>query len=260
MRLLLACSFILLLIVGSTFFGCDILDDNDKEEPAPFSMQVIPTQMEITIPGQRCVFLVSVADEGKENKEGKVVKISASAPGAAVSVEPQMITPGQVAEVTLIPDETMRPDKDSEYKTIEGTIFGERDNLKQTEKITVKVLDRRDMIAQSAVEMRDKFIPWLADNHPEFGITSETEWIETIVLPGQYIISYYLFFSEDWEMGVDWHVTRPPDNWTRIYLRQRFTEMYPSYGFEISSWSTEGEEPHIIDPKDPIYNMSDVWR
>ena len=104
--------------------------------------------------------------------------------------------------------------------------------------------------------MRDKFIPWLAANHPEFGITSETEWTGTIVKPDIMVVMYYLYFSEDWEMGVQWHVTIPPHNWARIYLRHRITEVRPSYAFEISSWSEEGD-PHAIDLKDVAES---VWR
>lgn len=86
-----------------------------------------------------------------------------------------------------------------------------------------------------ATEIRDRFIPWLATNHPEFGITSENEWTETIVRPHIAVVMFYLFFSEDWEMGVSWHVMIPPHDWARIYLRHRFVEVQPSYAFEISS-------------------------
>jgi len=103
-----------------------------------------------------------------------------------------------------------------------------------------------------AAEMRDKFIPWLAANHPEFGITSETKWTGTIVRPNIVVVMYYLFFSEDWEMGVSWHVTIPPHDWTRIYLRHRTTEAHPSYAFELSSWSEQGE-PHAIDPPESVW-------
>ena len=228
------------------------------------------------------MLLVSVTDEGSGSGKGKVVTISASVPGAEVIVENQSITPGQVAEVIVIPQEISPIDNngdnsrkivlnereiipDEPYEapteeTLEGTIYGERSGLKEEEHITINVLGGEDFATEFAVEMRDKFIPWLATNHPEFGITSETEWVGTIVRPHIMVVAFYLFFSEEWEMGVTWHVTRAPDNWTRIYLRRRYTEVYPSYGFEISSWSTEGEEPHIIDPENPQYFMSEIWR
>jgi len=97
--------------------------------------------------------------------------------------------------------------------------------------------------------MRDKFIPWLAANYPEFGITSETEWTGTVVNPNFLVVMHYIFFSEDWEMYVEWHVTIPPDDYARIYLRHRFTEARPSYAFEISSVEAQ-EEPHAIEVPD----------
>jgi len=208
------------------------------------------------------VFLVVVADEGEGNGEGKAVNISATTPGATVTVEPPAITPNQVAEVTVIPDEVTIGDTLTVTLTI--TVSGERGGLEKTETATLQVMGggdgEEDGLASMAAEIRDKFVPWLATNHPELGITSEAEWTGTIVRPGIVVVMYYLFFSEDWEMGVTWHVTIPPHNWARIYLRHRFSELRPSSGFEISSWSAEDEEPHAIDLQDPAYFMTDIWR
>jgi len=218
-------------------------------EPAPFSMQVIPEHMEDTIPGQSCVFLVAVADEGEGSSKGKVVNISATASGSAVAVGPQAIAPGQVAEVTVIPDEA------SIGETLTVTVHGEREGLKQTKTASLRVgeqvLDPAGL-ASYATEIHDRFIPWLAANHPELGITSQTEWIPTIVRPHIVVVMYYLFFSEDWEMGVRWHVTIPPHDWAEVYLRRRTTEVSPSYAFKISSLQAQ-EEPHPVDPEESVW-------
>lgn len=248
----------LVLVVASVLAVCLIAGALflTRSEPCPFSLQVIPEHIEPSIAGQRCVFLVVVADEGRGSGEGDAVNISATAPGAAVTVDPQAITPRQVAEVTVIPDE-LTPDEASTGKTLTVIINGQRGGLEDTETVTVQVAKGEDLMGPTAAEMRDKFLPWLAANHPEFGITSETEWTGTIVKPDIMVVMYYLFFSDDWEMGVSWHVTIPPHNWARIYIRHRFTEVTPSYAFEISSWSEEGE-PHAIDPKDAF--AESVWR
>ncbi len=68
---------------------------------------------------------------------------------------------------------------------------------------------------------------------------------------------FYLFFSEDWEIGISWHVTIPPHDWTRIYLRHRTTELQPSFAFEISSRDAQ-ETPHAVDLADAF--AEDVWR
>jgi len=224
--------------------------------PAPFSMEVISrptTPMGVeenirSIAGQRVVFLVVVADTGEGSGYGKAVDVSATAPGSEVTVYHPAIKSREVAEVTVIPDQT------STNKILTLTISGQRSGLEQTETVAVEVMetggagvmDGEDELGALAAEMRDKFIPWLATNHPEFGITSETEWTGTIVNPGILVVMHYMFYSEDWEMYVTWHVTIPPYDWTKIYLRQRFTETSPSYAFEISSVQGQ-EEPQSIE-------------
>ena len=224
-----------------------------------FSMQVIPANMEDAVAGQRCVFLVDV--EEPEWAEGPAVNISAVplvVPfDASVTVNPQAITPGQVAEVTVIPDEA------SANSTLRVIVIGERGRVKRTKSITVNVGlglagPLEDSMGPLAGEIRDKFVPWLAENHPELGITNETEWSGAIVRPHIVVVMYYLFFSEDWEMGVSWHVTIPPHNWARIYLRRRFSEASPSYAFELSSWTVEDYEIYAVDLKDAF--AESVWR
>ena len=150
---------------------------------------------------------------------------------------------------------TVIPDEGSTSKTLIVTIVGERGGLKRTETAIIIVspplLDPGGL-APYATEMRDGFIPWLAANHPEFGIRGETEWIGTIVYPHIMEVSYYLFFSEDWEMGVRWHVTIPPHDYAEIYLRHRTTEIHPSYGFKISSVTAQ-EDPQVVDPEPSVW-------
>ncbi len=237
---LIIVSLIITLVVGLA--GCG------GGEPGPFIIQVIPAYMQDTIAGQSCVFLVTVTDEGEGGGQGEIVNISATAPGATVTVGPQEITPGQVAEVIVVPDEA------SIGSTLTVTVNGKRYGLKQTETVTLDVLeDDLESLTPYATELRDKFIPWLAENHPELGITSQTEWTGTIVTPHIVVVMYYLFFSEDWEMGLRWHVTIPPYDWAEIYLRHRTTEVSPTYAFKIPSLEAQ-DEPQAVEPE------ASVWR
>ena len=36
-----------------------------------------------------------------------------------------------------------------------------------------------------------------------------------------------LCFSDEWEMGVPWHVTRKPASWVRLYVRRRYVDTVP---------------------------------
>jgi len=210
-----------------------------------FSMELVPDAMS-AIPGQMCVFLVSV-DGGIGN-----VKISASTIGSTTSIEPQAISSEQVSEISVIPQK---------FGTETLIVRGNRAGFQTVKTATIEVLelvvDGEDPLGVYAADIRDKFIPWLALNHPEFGITSETEWTGTIVRPGFMVVMYYLFFSEDWEMGVSWHVMIPPHDWARIYLRHRYTSVQPSYAFEVSSLEAQ-EEPCAIDPADAFAEIA--WR
>ena len=167
--------------------------------------------------------------------------ISATVSGAEVTIYNPAIKSGEVAEVTMTPNQA------STNKILTLTIHGQRSGLEQTETIAVEVTQgEEDELGALAAEMRDKFIPWLATNQPELGITSETLWTGTIVNPNIMVVMHYIFYSEDWEMYLTWHVTIQPHDWTRIYLKPRFTEVSPSYAFEISSVLGQ-EEPKSIE-------------
>jgi len=225
--------------------------------PAPFSLRVstrptspMDTEASImAIPGQRCILPVAVTDEqgwliGKAGLGGNVeVSAQASEGKAAVTVQPRQVTPGQVAEVIVVPTEA------SVDEIFTVTITGKRYGLTRTETITIEVIPGEDSIGSYAAEMRDLFIPWLAANHPELGITTETEWTGTIVNPRILVVMHYIFYSDDWEIYLTWHVMIPPHDWTRIYLRHRFTELRPSYAFEISSVQGQ-QEPNSIEVPD----------
>jgi hypothetical protein len=149
-------------------------------------------------------------------------------------------TPGKLAEVEVTPntDDTI---------DIIVTIKGKRDGHTDEVTATIKILIWTDDIQQTAIEMRELFIPYLEQNYPQLGITSSTTWEGTIVAPRTLVVMHYLFFNDEWEMGVMWHVTIYPDNWATIYLRKRTVEWSPSLALKIPSWS-EGGDIYEIDP------------
>jgi len=124
----------LLVLVMTSIVAICLIPGCGGREATPFSLQVIPEHMEDTIAGQRCVFLVTVED----NDAGNAVNISAEADSqwwrenTTVTVNPKAIVPGQVAEVTVIPNER-----------ISGPLWvvvrGELGGLEQTETIIINV-------------------------------------------------------------------------------------------------------------------------
>jgi len=212
-------------------------------QPTPeFHINVIPEQLTgASIAGQHCVFLVTITDKGQEDQ--LPVRISAQALGAEVVIYQQDIVEGQVAEVVVIPVQA------SINKTIEVIITGNRNSRTDEKVVSFDVVEGEAGIQEYAVELLDRFVPWLATNRPELGITDDTVWDGTTVSPVWLVVSHYLFFSEEWEAHISWHVTIPPYDWAKIDLRHRFDELEPSYAFEISSLNATSEPVPIEPPE-----------
>jgi len=198
-----------------------------------------------TIPNQMCIFLVTI-EENQTSQGSKAVTISATAQDCQVTVFPQTITPGQVAEVTIVPTEA------DVGKNVSVTIQGEKDGLKKIKTVTFEVMaeeDREETLGPEAASIRNNFTQWLLTHHPELGITNETAWTGTVVNPRVLVVMHYMFLSENWEMYVTWHVMIPPYDWARIYMRQRYNQTAPTYAFEISSIQ-EQAQPQAIEVPD----------
>jgi hypothetical protein len=192
-----------------------------------FHINVIPQQLSgDSIAGQHCVFLVTVTDDGQLSG---AVTISAKASGATMVIYQQDIVEGQVAEVWVTPAQS------SVGKTIKVTIAGTQGNLKDIEDVSFAVAEGEDDRGEYAAELLGKFASWFAANQTELGITEDTAWDGTMVSPVWLVVSHYLFFSDEWEAHIYWHVMIPPYDWAKIDLRHRFDELAPSYSFEISS-------------------------
>ena len=192
-----------------------------------FHINVMPQQLSgDSIAGQHCVFLVTVTDDGQLSG---AVTISAKASGATVVIYQQDIVEGQVAEVWVTPAQS------SVGKTVKVTVTGTQGDLKDIEDVSFAVAEGEDDRGEYAAELLDKFVSWFAANQTELGITGNTAWDGTMVSPVWLVVSHYLFFSDEWEAHIYWHVMIPPYDWAKIDLRHRFDELAPSYSFEISS-------------------------
>jgi len=218
----------------------------EADENTAFSINVTPEQLNgDSIAGQDCVFLVMITNEGQAGQ--LPVRISAKAPGAAVVIYHQDVVEGQVAEVVVTPAPA------SIGKTIKVTITGTQGSLTDKEVVSFEVAEGEDDRQEYATELLDKFVSWLATNHPELGITQDTPWNGTMVSPVWLVVSHYLFLSEEWEAHIEWHIMIPPYDWAKVDLRHRFDELAPSYAFEISSLNASNEPI-------PIEVPETVWR
>ena len=225
--------------------------------PTTFTLKVVPEEIEDTIPGQSCVLLVTIEEDDPAARTGPVT-ITASAQGATAVVEHGTITEGEAAEVsvTMLPPEDggVEPADESEGWSCSVTVRAERGGGYRENDVPITLTsEEEDLLAPAAAEMRDRFIPWLAENQPELGIDETTVWEGTIVKPHWLVVSHYLFFSDEWELHVFWHIMIAPDDWARIELRRRFEEMPPSPAFEIPAVSTEPVSANQIAPEGTLW-------
>lgn len=235
-------------------------------EPKTFTLKVVPETIDDTIPGQDCVLLVTVEEDDPAGDAGAVT-ITAGGDGASTTVEHGSISAGAVAEVTVtmlppgngggeLTQEPVGPVDGGEGWPCSATIHAERDGITREVEVPIMLTsEEEDYLGPMAAEMRDRFVPWLAENRPELGIDETMAWTGTIVKPHWLVVSHYLFFSDEWEMHVSWHVMIAPYDWAKIDLRKRFEETVPSLAFEIESVSAPG--PVVVNEIEP---EAVLWR
>lgn len=219
-------ALVALILVGGLAAGCTA---PDVPADAPFTLAVVPQELNgFSIVGQDVVYLVTLA----EGADPVPVLVSARAEGAAVAVEGPELGPGdEVAEVVVTPG------AGSVGRTVTVTVEGVRGRATRTAEATFEVVEGEDDRAERAAELRDRFVAWLEAARPELAITADTAWEGTMVSPQWLVVSHYLFFSDEWEMHVSWHIMVAPHDWARIDLRPRFRAVTPQLAFEIASVS-----------------------
>lgn len=209
-------------------------------------MEIVPQQLNgFAIAGQRCCFLVTL--NGVSQPLADPARISATVEGATVAVRNGNMQDGPVAEIIV------RPEVASVGRTVTVTFIGQLGSATGQKQVSFDVIEGEDDRQAYASELQARFIAYLAAKRPDLGITAQTRWTGTMVSPQWLVVSHYLFFSDEWEMHVAWHIMIPPSDWARIDLRRRYQEQKPSQAFEISS--VDGKTAPI-----PIEVPAAVWR
>jgi hypothetical protein len=196
----------------------------------PFQLEVGPSIVQGLVPGIPSMLLVTVEDEG--DGDGGRVEISARADRGQVTVDPTSIRAGEVAEVILVAD----PLSGDEIP-IELTVTATRGSVVREHKLTTVVMPWEDTEASTASDILAVFIPWLAETHPDLGITPAVDFDGVLVAPRLLVVTHRAFFNDEWEIGLAWHIMVAPQDWAQIYLRPR-DQMAPTKAFVLSSWST----------------------
>jgi len=192
----------------------------------PFTMLVGPEFVNGAVPGGTMSLLVAFE---QEHDSDDPVHLSASAAGAVVVVEPSAIVAGEVAEVRITPQPVATGDT-----VISVAVRATRGDVIETVSRDVTVFDWEDDRGPQARALLDVFLEWLATNRPDLGLGPETLTEGSMVAPGLLVVSHYCFVTDDWEIGLSWHIMIPPDDWAEIYLRPRGA-WSPTEAFRLSS-------------------------
>lgn len=217
---------------------------------APLDLTVIPAEEPLdprtAIAGQRCVFLVRVAGGPTDRQIELEADVGGdAASGATVDIAPDAIDEATVAEVTVVPGPVRGE------TSIIVAITARRGDAEETAARTIPLWPESDSLEAEARGRLATFTDWLAEAHPELGITPSTEWVGSALQTHMLVVSHYLFLSDEWEVALEWHVMIAPSDWGRIILRRRWVEERPSLAFEIPSVSA-GDEPREIAPPETV--------
>jgi hypothetical protein len=192
---------------------------------APFTLHVEPEFIQGVVTGAANGLLVTIEDGSSTDDP---VTLSATATDAEVTVSPQSISAGEVAEVVVVAGSG--PDG----RPIDIVVTGRRGDVEATATRSTSVYDWQDDRGEYARTLLEVFTAWLEANEPGFAITADTGFEGSFVAPGLLVVSHYMFLSDEWEVGLSWHVMLPPDDWAEIYLRPR-DELGPSAAFRLAS-------------------------
>lgn len=198
---------------------------------ASFELEVGPEFVNGVFPEADLVLLATVT-----STDDAPVTVSAEAEGASVVVEPAEIRPGEVAEVTVTPGAAT-----GDEVPLAVSVTGARGEVEQTVEKETSVVPFTDELASEARRIFDVFATWLEENRPDVGITSAMEVEGNAVAPMLLVVTHYMYLSEEWEIGLAWHIMIPPDDWADLYLRPR-GELAPTEAFRLSSRAAAFEE------------------
>lgn len=225
------------LLVGGLLLACS----ESTPEAGPFDLSSSPAFVQRIIPGHRPVALVGVGGSGDTPVE---LTVSSSLETVAVSLEPSSAAVGDVVEIWAdVPEVT-------EEVPWTVTVTGTRAGATASLDISATLVPGTDDLAGTAGEIVGLFlenlrgeVDGLPATVPELG--------QGTPVAGLLVVSHYAWFTDQFEVGLAWHIMVAPDDFAELYLRPRDT-LAPTRAFRITSWSTAlaegGAEVVAVEP------------
>lgn len=194
----------------------------------PFELEVAPEIVHGLYPETGTILLARVT-----SRSDVPVSLRIEAEGAGVSSAPEQVTPGEVAEFEITPGSVV------EEVPVTIVVTGTKGSVEHTVTRETRVMPFEPP-ADDARRLLGVFTSWLETNRPELGITGDGAFEGRGVDP-VLVVSHYLFLSDEWELGLSWHIMVPPDDWSELYLRPR-DEWSPTVAFRLASRSAALED------------------
>jgi hypothetical protein len=225
------------LTIASLVSSCS----GDGSTGTLFTIEISPEFVQGAVPGSATGVLVTITNEEPTLDP---VSLSVVADGAEVSVRPTEIREGEVAEVTLVAPAT------TEEVPLDIVVTGRRGAVEVSATRSTVIRPFEDSERAYADTLLGVFTSWLEENRPDLGIGPDTEFTGSFVSP-VLVVTHYLYLSDDWELGLSWHVMVPPDDWAEIYLRPR-DQLRPTLAFRLTSRQAAFDDGNVdivaVDP------------
>ncbi len=216
-----------LLGLGASSASCGA-SDGTSDVTAPLDLVSSPEFVNRLVPGRRPLALVA----GPSGSAGEPIlwQATASLEGASVEIVPSSTEGDAVAEAWLhVPDVVGE-------SAVTVTVTGRRGDREGTIVVNATVVPGVDDLEPVALDIAELFLRGL-DGRVE-GLPGERSALALgTPVAGLLVVSHYAWFTDEFEIGLAWHIMVAPDDWAELYLRPR-SELVPTRAFRVSSWST----------------------
>lgn len=201
-------------------------DSADDTAPT-LSLRTSPEFVNRIIPGTRPMALVAV---DTDTDDAVRLTGTASLSGAEVSFQPASVSANGVAEVWVTLPET------SDETPFTVTVTATAGSTKTEATIDATAIPGTDDLGATAVTIVDVFLDEMEGLVP--GLPASSDGLSNgTPVAGLLVVSHYAWFTDEYEIGLAWHIMIAPDDFAELYLRPR-DEVAPTMAFRINTWST----------------------
>ncbi|MGD9995603.1 MAG: hypothetical protein AB7L17_02905 [Ilumatobacteraceae bacterium] len=126
------------------------------------------------------------------------------------------------------------PDTDQETP-FTVTVTASRDDAHSSVDVAAIEAPGTDDLAPMATDIAAVYLRDLADTS---GLPATVDELTGgTPVAGLLVVSHYAWFTDEYEIGLAWHIMIAPDDFSELYVRPR-GELAPTQAWRIDSWST----------------------